>query len=92
MKYISNGVWWKNIVIFLKWNIPHFTGVIDRKHEQMHVSVTSPFNYKRTHSVVLLATCNNKCSLTLVDVADSGQNSENCIISNSRICRAIIKN
>ena len=58
----------------------------------MHVSVTSPFNYKRTHSVLLLATCKNKCSLTLVDVADPRQNSESCIISNSRICGAIIKN
>ena len=53
----------------------------------MHVSVTSPFNHK-----LLLATCNNKCSLTLLDIADPGQNSESCIISSSRICRAIVKN
>ena len=32
----------------------------------------------------------NKCSLSLV--ADPGQNSDSCIISNSRICRLIIKN
>ena len=32
----------------------------------------------------------NKCSLSLV--ADPGQNRDSCIISNSRICRLIIKN
>ena len=58
----------------------------------MYVSGRSPFNYKKTHVVVLLAMSNNNCSLTLTDVGDPGQNNDSCIISDSRICRPFIKN
>ena len=62
-----------------KWNFPHCLGAIDGKHIVMQAparSGTSFFNYKKTHSIVLLAVCNADYLFILVDVGDSGRNSD----------------
>ncbi|XP_065668217.1 uncharacterized protein LOC136088435 [Hydra vulgaris] len=78
-----------------RWNFPHCLGAIDGKH----VIIQSParsgsmyFNYKKTFSIVLLATCNAKYEFTLVDIGGSGRQSDGSIYNNSKVVSAIDNN
>ena len=77
-----------------KWNFPHCVGAIDGKH----VIQTPPrcgaeyFNYKKSHSIVLLAVCNASYEFILVDVGDNGRQSDGGVCTNSTIGYAIDKN
>ena len=57
-----------------------------------HVVMLSPqssglmfFNYKKRHSIVLMAICNAKYEFTLVDIGESGRNSDGGVFSNGHI-------
>ena len=49
------------------------------------------FNYKKTHSIVLLAVCNASYEFILVDVGDNGRQSDGGVYTNSTIGYVIDK-
>ena len=78
-----------------RWNFPHCLGAIDGKHIVMQApagSGSSFFNYKKTHSIVLLAVFNVGYQFSLVDIGDSGRQSDGSVYANSHLGHAIENN
>ena len=75
-----------------RWNFPNALGAIDGKHVVMQAparSGSSFFNYKKTHSIVLMAICNARYQFTVVDIGDSGRQSDDTVYANSNLGYAI---
>lgn len=74
------------------WNFPNCIGAIDGKHIVMQVSPRSDsmyFNYKGSHSIVLLAICDAQYRFILVDIGNAGQHGDGGVLSNSSFGQAI---
>ena len=75
-----------------RWNFPNMIGAIDGKHVRMIApagQASSLFNYKKTHSIVLLGVCDANYKFTLVDIGDSGRQSDGSVYANSNLGYAI---
>ncbi|XP_018367737.1 PREDICTED: putative nuclease HARBI1 [Trachymyrmex cornetzi] len=77
---INKNLWKKKAEEFeTLWNFPHCIGAIDGKHR---TSETPPhsgsmfYNYKGTHSIVLLAVADANCCFTIVDIGAEGRRSD----------------
>ena len=78
-----------------KWQFPHCLGAIDGKH----VRIVPPkgsgsyyYNYKKSHSVVLLAIANANCEFVYCDVGTNGRVSDGGVINNTKFYEKLVRN
>ena len=70
-------------------------GAIDGKHivtQAPACSGSDYFNYKKTHSIVLLVVCNARYEFTMVDIGDAGRQSDGGVYRHSELGFAIDNN
>ena len=88
---------WKKVACDFerKWNFPNCLGSIDGKHVVMQAParlVSSFFNYKKFHSIVLLAVVNSNYEFIMVDIGDSGRQSDGGAFAASKLGYAMEHN
>nr|CAH7732404.1 unnamed protein product [Callosobruchus chinensis] len=88
---------WDNIAddFMQKWNFPNCVGAIDGKHVNLKAPANSGslnFNYKHSHSIVLLGLADANYQFTYINVGSAGRNSDGGVYVNSRLSKALENN
>ena len=78
------------------WNFPHcLIESIDRKYLAIQAppkSGSEYYDYKKFHSIVLMAVCGAKYKFTMINTGDSGSHSDGGVFANSCFGRVLSKN
>jgi len=95
MKFPSSIEEWEDIAAGFnnRWQFPLCLGALDGKHIEFRASKKEDvlyYNYKRFHSVVLLAMCDSKYRFTFADIGGIGRNSDSGTLNQSHL-RTIIQ-
>ena len=85
---------WKEIAegFSAKWNFHHTLGALDGKHVRIKCpkhAGSKYFNYKKYHSLVLMAMVDSKYRFIWVDVGAHGSMSDSQIFNDTFLCKAI---
>lgn len=78
-----------------KWNYPHCLGAVDGKHIQIVAPSGSGsyyYNYKKTHSIVLMAIANGNYEFIMCDVGTNGRVSDGGVIENTIFMHKLLEN
>ena len=90
LQFPSSPEDWKKIAseFNVRWNFPNCLGAIDGKH----INIVPPggsgsyyFNYKGSHSIILMGICNANYEFIYVDVGKNGRVSDSGVWANSTI-------
>ena len=80
------------MVLKKKWNFGNSIGAIDGKHIVMQASAKSGsqfFNYKKSHSIVLMVVVNANYEFIFVDIGDAGKQIDDGVFSQCNLGFAV---
>lgn len=78
-----------------KWNFPHCIGAIDGKHVLLNAPANCGsefFNYKNTHSIVLMAIADANYKFIYTDIGSRGRNSDGGVFADCSFATALEEN